>query len=232
MTEPAEVRIAMWNKVLGLPGSVLLLTALAAVAMVGCGSSHDGAMVSVRTPRNWATELERHRGTKDDYFRRAADTPLSGEAKAGFAGLDYWEPDPEFYFLGDLRRHANPEPFEIITTSGEQRPCERFGWVSFPIDGQTRTLQVYRLLDIADEWEALLLPFRDATTGAETYPAGRYVDLEGPPGGPYVLDFNRAYNPSCAYGDVARFACPVTPPENRLDVRVEAGERGYVAEGS
>jgi len=221
--EPREGRSAMWRTV-----SVLVLTMLA----VGCGPSHDGSMVSVVTPRDWAVGLERQRGLKDDYFRRGADTPLSAEAKAVFEGLEYWEPDPGLYFVGDLRRHPNPQQFEIVTTSGQERPCERFGWVSFPIDGEVRTLQVYRLLDIVDEWEGLLLPFRDATTGTETYPAGRYLDLEGPPGGPYVLDFNRAYNPSCAYGDVARFACPVTPPENRLEVRVEAGERGYVADAS
>jgi uncharacterized protein (DUF1684 family) len=67
----------------------------------------------------------------------------------------------------------------------------------------------------------------DGTTGQETYHAGRYVDLQGPEGGPFVLDFNLAYNPWCAYGAAERYVCPVTPPENRLAVRIEAGERGH-----
>ena len=67
----------------------------------------------------------------------------------------------------------------------------------------------------------------DATTGTETYPAGRYLELFGPPGGPFALDFNRAQNPSCAYGAPERFACPVTPAENRLELRIEAGETGF-----
>jgi len=70
----------------------------------------------------------------------------------------------------------------------------------------------------------------DKGSGSTTYPAGRYVDLVGPSGGPYVLDFNYAYNPSCAYGDPERFQCPATPAANRLPVPIEAGERGWVHE--
>jgi uncharacterized protein (DUF1684 family) len=132
-----------------------------------------------------------------------------------------------------MQVYANPERFEIGTTAGGLRPAERYGQLSFPLDGEVRTLQVYRMLDNPPEAEeSFLVPFRDRTSGKETYPAGRYVNLDGPPGGPYVLDFNVAYNPSCAYGDVQRFACPVTPPENRLDVRIEAGERGFQPSGS
>ena len=87
------------------------------------------------------------------------------------------------------------------------------------------------MLDNPQEGAAdFFLAFTDETTGRETYPAGRYIELDGPPGGPYVLDFNLAYNPYCAYGRPERFACPRTPPENRLSVPIEAGERGYRSE--
>ncbi len=96
--------------------------------------------------------------------------------------------------------------------------------MTFHIDGRPHRLQVYRLADGTGE---LFLPFQDLTTGGDTYPAGRYLNLiPSSQTGPYELDFNLAYNPSCAYGGAERFACPVTPPENRLDVRVAAGERG------
>jgi uncharacterized protein (DUF1684 family) len=161
-----------------------------------------------------------------------------------FGGLEYWEPDSRYYFVGPIRVYPHKEQFKIVTTAGQTRPCEGFGWIEFPVEGTIRRLQVYRLLDLGLEIsaESLLLPFTDGTTGTETYPAGRYVDLVGPQGeiqvvsdpqggmiavGPYVLDFNRAYNPSCAYGAPERFACPVTPADNRLRVRIEAGERGF-----
>jgi uncharacterized protein (DUF1684 family) len=106
--------------------------------------------------------------------------------------------------------------------------------VGFRLGDQELRLQVYRLLDSAPAQgdAGYFLPFMDGTTGQESYPSGRYVDLVGPIGGPYVLDFNAAYNPLCAYGAPERYVCPVTPRENRLPVRIEAGERGYRREES
>ncbi len=128
------------------------------------------------------------------------------------------------YFVGDLQFYAEPETLQLVTTSGQERKAERVGFVAFRIDGEPQRLQVYHL---ADGSGGLFLPFQDGTTGEETYPAGRYLNLiPSSQTGPYELDFNMAYNPSCAYGGAERFACPVTPAENRLDVRVAAGERG------
>ena len=117
-----------------------------------------------------------------------------------------------------------------ITTTGKERPCEKYGRVRFEMDGKLLELQVYRLMDIrrpVDPADEFFLPFRDATSGVETYPAGRYVSLVPTGDGTYVLDFNRAHNPLCAYGRPEKYVCPVTPRENRLPVRIEAGERGY-----
>jgi uncharacterized protein (DUF1684 family) len=224
--------------------SRLVAALLALSGAGGCDSRVPGSMVSIRPPRGWDVALEAHRSTKDRYFRESPETPLLAEDLARFDGLQYWEPDPRFYYVGPIHLHPTRERFDIITTSGQPRPCERFGWVEFPVDGELQRLEVYRLLDLGVEVtaESLLLPFTDSTTGRETYPAGRYVDLEGAVGeiltmrtpagqllapGPYVLDFNRAYNPSCAYGAPERFACPLTPKENRMRVTIAAGERGY-----
>jgi len=199
-------------------------------------------MVPILPPGNWSAELLASRSFKDQGFRESPDTPLVADDVAGFAGLQYWAPDPAYYYAGPIHVYAKKDRFDIVTTSGKTRPCERFGWIEFPVGGLPQTLQVYRLLDLGDGPESLLLPFADGTTGTETYPAGRYVEMEGPTDelhvtngpdgrpisvGPYVLDFNRAYNPSCAYGAPERFACPVTPAENRLRLRIEAGERGF-----
>jgi uncharacterized protein (DUF1684 family) len=205
-------------------------------------------MVSIRPPNDWSTWIEAERARKDEFFRKSPDSPLLTTDMKSFPGLTYWAPNPDYYYIGPIHVYRERRQFEIITTAGASRPCETFGWIEFPIDGMPQSLQVYRLLDLqmGETLQGLLLPFADATTGKETYPAGRYVDLGGPDGeirivtgpdghqiatGPFVLDFNLAYNPSCAYGAPERFACPVTPKENRLGVRIEAGERGYTDPG-
>jgi uncharacterized protein len=201
--------------------------ALATIALAAC----QGAGVSmspIPPPTSWAEGLVSHRHERDASFARDPDSPIPQAARAAFRGLDYFPADPSWRYAGFVERYTMPEKLELITTNGEKRPCERWGHVTFRRDGRVMTLQVYRLLDLPDRpgGEGLFLPFKDASSGKETYPAGRYVDLDGPDGGPFVLDFNRAYNPSCAYGEPARFQCPVTPAENALPIAVAAGERG------
>ena len=186
-------------------------------------------MSRVPPPAEWSDTLLAQRAERDRFFRENPESPLPEGAASGFRGLEYWDPDPGYHFVGPVNLHYQPERFTIVTTTGKERPCEKVGWVRFSIGGEEHTLQVYRLLDQPSRPgdPGYFLPFMDATTGTETYPAGRYVDLVGPVGGPFVLDFNTAYNPFCAYGAPERYVCPRTPAENRLAVRVEAGERGY-----
>lgn len=205
----------------------ILLTALLLPATPGCRGDRGRGMVRLPPPPNWSAELERFREAKDEHFRSAPDSPLKEEWVAGFEGLEYWEPDESYYFAGDLRFYAEPVELQMPDTANELRPALRAGWLEFEIDGETQRLQVYRMLDDPQRrgGQGYFLPFADATTGKETYETGRYVELIGPEGGPFVLDFNRAYNPFCAYGKP--YACPLTPKENRLDVRIEAGEREF-----
>jgi len=206
---------------------IALLLAISAGA--ACTTEPTGMMVRIPPPRDWAERLASARAEKDEYFRTDPQTPLLAEDVPRFQGLEYWDPDPDYYFVGQVHLYVQPERFEVATTSGRMRPCEKVGWVGFVVEGQPQRLQVYQLLDQArsEGGADYFLPFTDGTTGTETYPAGRYVDLQGPEGGPYVLDFNTASNPWCAYGAAERYVCPVTPAENRLTVRIEAGERGY-----
>jgi uncharacterized protein (DUF1684 family) len=199
------------------------------LGMTACGQHSTGSMVSIPPPDGWVEAVLAHRAAKDENFRTDPQTPLLPEAVDGFAGLEYWDPDPAYYFVGPVNLHFQPERFTIVTTQGKERPCEKVGWVGFEIGGRELRLQVYRLLDSApvEGDPGYFLPFMDGTTGKETYSAGRYVDLMGPAAGPFVLDFNLAYNPLCAYGAPERYICPKTPAENRLPVRIEAGERGF-----
>ena len=202
------------------------LLAIAIAAAASCGARTS--MVAVPPPGSWSESLAADRSARDAGFRTDPDSPLPPALRAGYRGNEYFPPDASWYFAGYVETYPAPEKLTVVTTGGAQRPAERYGRVSFVRDGQPLTLQVYRLLDQPSRsgGDGLFLPFKDRTTNKTTYGAGRYVNLEGPEGGPFTLDFNRAYNPSCAYGDAGRFQCPVTPSENTLPVAVEAGERG------
>jgi uncharacterized protein (DUF1684 family) len=202
---------------------------LAACFVVSSACHRSGVTMSpVPPPRSWEQEVIAARKETDAAFASDPDSPIPAAARARFHGLSHFPLDPSWRYAGWIERYKTAERISIVTTAGKPRPCERWGRVTFARDGQTLTLQVYRLLDLPERegGEGLFLPFKDATTGKETYEAGRYVDLVGPEGGPFVLDFNRAYNPSCAYGDPGRFQCPATPAENKLPIAIAAGERG------
>jgi uncharacterized protein (DUF1684 family) len=194
-----------------------------------CTPTGSGRMVAETPPADWVAGIEEFRQSKDRVFKEEPQSPLLPQDVPTFEGLDYWPPDPERRFVGPVHFYAAPERFQIVTTAGQWRPAEKVGWISLVIEGHVSILQVYRLLDndTTDGLQSLFLPFADATSGQETYPAGRYVRLEQLEDQRFVLDFNYAFNPSCAYGDPSRFACPATPQENRLPVRIEAGERGF-----
>jgi uncharacterized protein len=176
---------------------------------------------------SYADAVEQYRASKDAYFRAGAGSPIPAADRAAFTGLPYY-PVSEAFVIDDLELEPYPDAggvnFEIETTDGQRRLAERAGRFRFELDGAEQMLTAYRLSDKDGVLqEDLFVPFQDATTGTETYGAGRYLDIEAQEDGTWSLDFNMAYHPSCVYD--ARFSCPITPAENRLRVRVEAGER-------
>ena len=169
-----------------------------------------------------------YRAEKDAFFKSAPGSPIPFEEREAFAGLPYYPIDEDLVFEGlSLEPYTGDEPsrFEIPTSDGRLRPAHRAGVFRFDLDGAPRQLTAYVLND--GRPESLFLPFLDQTSGTETYGAGRYLDLEPDDDGTYAIDFNQAYHPSCVYAP--QFSCPLTPAENRLATRVEAGER--LAEG-
>ena len=167
----------------------------------------------------------RWRDARDELFRTHPQSPVPAGARAGFPGLDYYAYDPTARVLAELEDfEAPPQPIE---TSGLQPLLfQRFARASFELRGEPLALEVYWLEGYAG---GVFLPFRDATSGRETYGGGRYVldtvkgaDL-GSEDGRLVLDFNFAYHPSCFYDP--GWVCPLAPPANRLAVAVGAGER-------
>lgn len=165
-----------------------------------------------------------YRDEKDEYFRTAQDSPIPHDQRHDFAGLPYFDVDEALRFEGlALEPYAGAEPvqFQIPTSDGQLRDAERAGVFRFELGGATQTLTGY--VFAAGESDSVFVPFLDATSGRETYGAGRYLDIYPEHDGTYALDFNLAYHPSCVYDP--RFSCPITPAENRLPARIEAGER-------
>ena len=168
--------------------------------------------------------IRQFRADKDHFFRTANGSPIPAGEREAFAGLPYYPVDEALRF-DDLRIEpytgTEPSHFEIPTSDGKLRPAHRAGVFRFDLEGEPRSLTGYRF--DTGESESVFVPFLDATSGTETYGAGRYLDLFPEDDGTFALDFNLAYHPSCVYDP--KFSCPLTPPENRLPVRIEAGER-------
>jgi uncharacterized protein (DUF1684 family) len=168
--------------------------------------------------------IEAERGRKDAWFKRSPSSPIPHDARHEFPGLPYFPVDPSRRFEGlALEPYAGDEPsaFQIPTSDGQLRPAHRAGTFTFDLDGAPRRLTAYVLDGGGDD--SLFVPFLDETSGRETYGAGRYLDLEPEHDGTYALDLNLAYHPYCVYAET--FSCPLTPAENRLPLRIEAGER-------
>ncbi len=146
-----------------------------------------------------------------------ADAP----SRVEFAGLQYWPTDPSWRITARFVPHAADKTLPIVDIVGLSSEQPNAGAIEFERDGKT-----WRLEAIGEPGRPLLVIFADRTSGHGSYPAGRYIDVDQPDGNSaVVLDFNRAYNPPCAYTPFA--TCPLPPPENRLDLRIDAGEKAY-----
>jgi uncharacterized protein len=166
--------------------------------------------------------LDFRRG-KDDFFRSAHTSPIPHEQRHQYAGLQYFPPD-ERYRIDGLTLEPEPDPTattEVVTSDGKTREAWRVGTLDFAVPGGRAKLAGYTFEP--GPVSELFIPFRDATSGSETYGAGRYLDLEPEDDGTYALDFNLAYNPWCAYAP--QYSCPLPPPENWLKFPIPAGEK-------
>ncbi|MGH2542494.1 MAG: DUF1684 domain-containing protein [Ardenticatenaceae bacterium] len=167
--------------------------------------------------------LEEQRAEKDYFFVHDPYSPLVPEERHDFAGLNYYPPDPSYQYTLDLQ-YAEPDPVTFQTSTGAQQHFHRIGVITFEVEGQPAQLAIYR----SDDHGELFLPFRDATSGKETYGAGRYLDPVDLGKDRLLVDFNLAYNPYCAYSP--DFSCPLPPIENWLKMPIRAGEKNYKEE--
>ena len=176
--------------------------------------------------QDYAEQVREQREQKAEYFAESPRSPIPRSAE--FAGLDYFPVRESMRFELELHEHEDPETLTVETTAGNSQEYVQYGEFRLEVDGEPVTIQAYKGDPAEDR---LWVPFRDETNSEETYGAGRYLDLERERhyrDGTWILDFNMAYNPTCAYNE--GYECPLIPTENWLDVRIEAGEKAYPGE--
>jgi hypothetical protein len=200
---------------LAKPTKYLLLFKICFVFNVACAQSP------------FSQEIEKHREHYKEDFITNENSPLKSE---DLKFLDFYTPDENYKVLCKFKPGGMSEPFEIPTSSGSVKTYVRFGKLAFKVNGKKLHLTVYRSLALMNNplyKDYLFIPFKDATSGNSTYGGGRYIDLRMSEfeGKKVWLDFNKSYNPYCAFSE--GYSCPIPPKENLLKVSVEAGEKSY-----
>lgn len=180
--------------------------------------------------QDFKAEIEKHR---EEYKADFLKTPSSPLKKEDFEYLRFYEPNEKFKVACEFVATKRGKPFEVPTSSGQTATYTKFGELKFEIDGKAYKLAVYqslRLRNLPQYRDYLFIPFKDLTNGKESYGGGRYLDLRMKEieGDKIFLDFNKAYNPYCAFS--AGYSCPIPPKENHLKVMIEAGEKNFAKE--
>jgi len=173
---------------------------------------------------SYTERLRANREEKDAFFGDHPQSPIHPDHREAFDGLRYFAPDTDYRVKATVTVHDEPDPVEMETTASNPVRYLRVVTFEFTLNGATHTLAGYKQSEDDDE---LFVPFRDKTTGQQTYHHGRYMEFEPDEtltdGVTVTLDFNLAYNPFCAYSET--FSCPLPPEENWLETVITAGER-------
>jgi uncharacterized protein (DUF1684 family) len=180
------------------------------------------ACSSTKKELPYAEQVAADRAAKDQAFGTAADSPITADRRGQFLPLAYFPLDEGYRVPAVLAPSPGEPALEMPTSGGQRRQMRRAGQLKFSVKGQPLTLTAF--VEATDrQMNRLFVPFKDPTNGTETYPAGRYLDLDRTATGLYDLDFNRAYHPYCYFN--AQYDCPYPPAENRLATPIRAGER-------
>ena len=194
-----------------------LLVLLLFVSTLGC--SQD------KRPIAGETEFQKEINAE---YKDATTSPLKEKDRKTFKGLDFFKFDSLYVVTANFKRTPNEEVFKMKTTTSRLPEYVKYGVVSFELNGKKYELNIYQNQGLIKEdgyEDYLFLPFLDNTNGGESYGGGRYIDLRIPEGDTMLIDFNKAYNPYCAYNE--NYSCPIVPRENYLDLEVKAGVKAF-----
>ena len=193
--------------------SLFAVTAVFLASGCGTGKNNDGKF------DHYVAEITAVRKEKDEAFKHSPTSPLPTETKEDFDGLNYYPVRPEYRIVADFLP-IQGGIVDIAMTNGKSERYYKTGYATFAHAESRHSLLVLRSAEAPNE---LFLPFYDKTNGIETYGGGRYLNPQLISDSKIVIDFNLAYNPYCVYS--GEFVCPLPPPENRLNVSIEAGEK-------
>ncbi|MEN8224526.1 MAG: DUF1684 domain-containing protein [Bacteroidota bacterium] len=173
-------------------------------------------------------EIQNYRAEMNHEFSDSATSPLTKEGFRHFQELDFFAIDAKYCVEAKFVLNPDPEPFGMETNTARRPIYVKFGEAHFSLDGKDHILEIYQS-DKAKEMEEfkeyLFLPFKDLTNGRQSYGGGRFLDLKIPAGETITIDFNKAYNPYCAYNH--RYSCPIPPEVNHLDIEIKGGVKAY-----
>lgn len=180
------------------------------------------------TDDEYLEHIRKHRQEINREFADTATSPLTDDGLAHFEGLDFYPPDPAWVVEATFVLNPDPEPFEMETTTSRRPVYVKYGEAYFTLDGERHVLEIYqseKAMQMEEFREYLFLPFKDLTNGEGSYGGGRFIDLKIPEGDKIIIDFNKSYNPYCAYNH--KYSCPVPPEANHLNIPVPAGVKAY-----
>ena len=183
----------------------------------------EQSLVKLDTVPEVLHSVYRWQKDKNAYFLDPKKSPLRPKEKKVFKRLSFFTPDTAYQVRAAFYANRSPDTLYLKTNTGDKSAEVVYGNLYFNLKGEPFELPVYRAVDASDDY--LFLPFSDQTNGVSSYGGGRYIDLTYPLADTITLDFNKAYNPYCAYNP--KYSCPLVPPQNFLDTEIFAGERAF-----
>jgi uncharacterized protein (DUF1684 family) len=194
----------------------LLLALILAACTAACANKPP------EDPKDYVSVIAAWRTARDTEFKGGSSSPVPENRREELLPLGYFPIDPEYKTAATLKPSRDTAVMQVATSTGTVRQMRRVGALEFTLKGQPLKLTAFVEVGAPNN-DHLFVPFNDLTGGTETYPGGRYLDLDRNATGIYEIDFNRAYFPYCYYSPT--YECPYPPAENRLKIPVRAGER-------
>ena len=196
------------------------------IILVLVNYSCDNKIPETKEMNEYVQSILRERAEKDSSMQFDAYSPFHRDTSVSFKPLNYYDPNPDFVFKSKLSYKEKADTVIIMGTKGEPRTVIVIGHVELNKDGKTYPVNIYKAFSrIGEAYYSIW--FTDKTTGKETYGVGRYLDfeLEADSNFIYTIDFNKAYNPYCAYTPM--YTCPIPREEDFIDMSIEAGEKNF-----